>query len=43
MTYVCAHCGNKVKSIDNFVRCTYCGHRVLIKGRPNIVREVSTD
>ena len=43
MPYVCAHCGNKIKAMDNFVRCNYCGHRVLVKARPSIAREVSTD
>ncbi|MDE1865256.1 MAG: zinc-ribbon domain-containing protein [Candidatus Micrarchaeota archaeon] len=43
MPYVCAHCGNKIKQVDSFVRCNYCGHRVLVKSRPGIAREVSTD
>ena len=43
MGYVCARCGSKIKKLDNFVRCNHCGHRVLIKGRPGIAREVSTD
>jgi DNA-directed RNA polymerase subunit RPC12/RpoP len=43
MAYVCAHCGKKIKQLDQFVRCSYCGSRVLVKGRPNLAREVPTD
>ncbi len=43
MGYACSRCGRKVKLIDQFIRCTYCGSRVLIKERPNIAREISTD
>ena len=43
MAYICMHCGKEVKSIDKFVRCPYCGYRVLAKKRSTIVREVSTD
>ncbi len=43
MAYVCTHCGKKIKQIENFVRCPYCGSRVLVKSRPNIPRDVSTD
>ncbi|MGI0134613.1 MAG: DNA-directed RNA polymerase subunit P [Candidatus Micrarchaeaceae archaeon] len=43
MAYVCAYCGKKIKTLDNFVRCTYCGYRILIKGRPNLAREITTD
>jgi len=43
MAYVCAHCGRKMKQLDNSVRCSFCGSRVLVKGRPNLAREVSTD
>ncbi len=43
MAYVCSHCGKKLKSLEKFVRCTYCGNRILIKERPNLAKEVSTD
>jgi DNA-directed RNA polymerase subunit RPC12/RpoP len=43
MAYVCAHCGKQIKQFDSFVRCTYCGFRILVKKRPNIAKEVSTD
>jgi DNA-directed RNA polymerase subunit RPC12/RpoP len=43
MVYVCAHCGKKVKQLDNYVRCSYCGYKVLVKARPSVPREVSTD
>ena len=43
MAYICAHCGKKIKEIDQSVRCPYCGYRVLVKARPNIPRDVKTD
>jgi DNA-directed RNA polymerase subunit RPC12/RpoP len=43
MAYVCAYCGKKAKQLDNFIRCSYCGYRILIKGRTNLAREVTTD
>ncbi|MCL5412305.1 MAG: DNA-directed RNA polymerase subunit P [Candidatus Marsarchaeota archaeon] len=43
MAYVCVQCGKKIKQLENFVRCPYCGGRILVKGRPNIAREYQTD
>jgi len=43
MAYVCAKCGKKQKSLEGGVRCNYCGSRIIVKGRPNLSREVSTD
>lgn len=43
MGYVCLHCGKKVKQITNFIRCPYCGYRVLAKERSSLARESSTD
>jgi DNA-directed RNA polymerase subunit RPC12/RpoP len=43
MAYICIKCGKKMKQIDNFVRCQYCGGRILIKERPNMPKEISTD
>ncbi len=43
MPYVCTGCGKKIKQLDGFIRCQYCGSRVIVKSRPNISREVSTD
>jgi DNA-directed RNA polymerase subunit RPC12/RpoP len=43
MSYKCTQCGRKIPKIEGFVRCPYCGSRILIKDRPNISKEVSTD
>lgn len=43
MGFVCSKCGKKVKQFEGFVRCSYCGSRVLVKDRPNIAKEVTTD
>ncbi|MDE1871560.1 MAG: zinc-ribbon domain-containing protein [Candidatus Micrarchaeota archaeon] len=42
MAYICAKCGKKNK-LDNNVRCSYCGSRMIAKSRPNLSREISTD
>lgn len=43
MAYICSRCGKTIKAFETFIRCSYCGNRILIKQRPNIVKEVSTD
>ena len=43
MAYVCIHCGREAKSLDKFIRCQYCGYRVLAKKRSSLAKEVPTD
>ncbi|MGD0729243.1 MAG: DNA-directed RNA polymerase subunit P [Candidatus Micrarchaeaceae archaeon] len=43
MAYICIKCGKKQKGLESNVRCSYCGSRILLKSRPNLAREVSTD
>jgi len=44
MGYVCLHCKREIKSLEkNFVRCSYCGYRVLTKSRSALAKEVSSD
>jgi DNA-directed RNA polymerase subunit RPC12/RpoP len=43
MAYKCAKCGKEIKQIENFVRCIYCGSRILLKSRPNLYKEITTD
>lgn len=43
MSYVCLHCGKEAKSLDKFIRCQYCGYRVLSKKRSSLTKEVSTN
>ncbi len=43
MAYVCTHCGKKIKDLEGFIRCPYCGGRIFTKARPNVAKEVSTD
>ncbi len=43
MPYVCLHCGKEVKTLDKFIRCQYCGYRVLAKRRSSLAKTVSTD
>lgn len=43
MAYICLHCKREVKSLEKFIRCPYCGYRVLVKARSSLAKEVSTD
>ncbi len=43
MAYYCLHCGKKIKQLETkFIRCQYCGYRVLAKERSSLAREIST-
>lgn len=37
------NCGREIEQLGVLVRCDYCGGRRLLKKRPSIPREVSTD
>lgn len=42
--YVCMKCRKKItKLATKFVRCPYCGCRVLYKERAPVAKEISTD
>lgn len=44
--YKCINCRREVKIELRTVKkiiCPYCGHRILRKTRPNIIRKVSSD
>ncbi len=44
LMYVCFDCGKNIENIDpNFVRCPFCGCRILFKKRLPIAKEVKTD
>ncbi|MCL5440368.1 MAG: DNA-directed RNA polymerase subunit P [Candidatus Marsarchaeota archaeon] len=43
MAYICMHCSKETKTIEGFVRCVYCGGRILLKSRPNLQKEITTD
>ncbi len=43
MAYVCLHCGKEIKNLEKFIRCPYCGYRVLSKKRSSLAKEISTD
>jgi len=44
MPYVCAKCGREMTAEDlkalPGVRCPYCGHRILYKARPPLIKKV---
>ncbi len=42
--YVCAKCGREFKEAElTFIRCTYCGGKLLFKKTPPTVKKVKTD
>jgi DNA-directed RNA polymerase subunit RPC12/RpoP len=41
--YICQNCGKKVDDVEKFVTCPYCGHKILIKQRPQVARKIKTD
>jgi len=42
--YVCPKCGKKFQTGElEFVRCPYCGAKVLFKETPPTAKKVSTD
>ena len=41
--YRCGKCKKEIKTLDaKFVRCPYCGWRILYKGRQPVARELET-
>ncbi len=41
MTYVCPNCGHEFEELPKIaVRCPYCGHRIILKARPPVVKIV---
>jgi DNA-directed RNA polymerase subunit RPC12/RpoP len=43
MAYVCVECGRDVELVNVNIRCPYCGSRRVIKKRPGLPIDVSTD
>lgn len=40
--YKCGKCGKEFENVE-FIRCPYCGNKVLFKRTPPLARKVSTD
>jgi len=38
--YKCIKCGKLIPKIEEKVICPYCGYRILIKVRPEVVKRV---
>jgi DNA-directed RNA polymerase subunit RPC12/RpoP len=42
--YKCWKCKKTIKSLDEaFIRCPYCGSRILFKERPPIAKDVKAE
>ncbi len=41
--YICRNCGKKIKDIDKFVTCPYCGSKIIVKERPPIAKTVKAE
>jgi len=40
MSYKCISCKKEIGTIEEDVRCPYCGQRILVKKRPDVIRTV---
>ncbi|MBI2547437.1 MAG: DNA-directed RNA polymerase subunit P [Candidatus Aenigmarchaeota archaeon] len=38
--YKCTNCKKPVAKLEDKVRCPYCGFRVFVKERPEVVKRV---
>jgi DNA-directed RNA polymerase subunit P len=38
--YKCVSCKKNIEDIGDKIRCPYCGARVFLKSRPEVVTEV---
>jgi len=38
--YKCINCKRIITKLEGKIRCPYCGARVLIKVRPNVIKRV---
>ena len=38
--YKCVNCKKTMPKIEGTVRCPYCGARILVKVRPDVVKRV---
>jgi DNA-directed RNA polymerase subunit P len=40
MAYKCVKCGKETEKIIDRVRCPFCGFRIFIKKRPQVIKKV---
>ena len=42
MAYRCFSCGKEIdpKNVKRRIICPYCGSRIIIKSRPNVIKKV---
>ncbi|HLC58907.1 MAG TPA: DNA-directed RNA polymerase subunit P [archaeon] len=40
MAYKCISCKKEIKEVEDHIRCPYCGQRVLVKARADMLRTV---
>jgi DNA-directed RNA polymerase subunit P len=38
--YKCVKCKKTISKIEDKIRCPYCGHRIFVKMRPEVVKRV---
>ena len=41
--YTCKNCGKRIEELGKFVTCPHCGHKILKKERPPVVKAMGTD
>ncbi len=38
--YKCLECGKTVPTLEEKIRCPYCGGRIFVKERPKVLKKV---
>ncbi len=41
--YICRNCHKEVEDISEGITCPYCGEKILIKKRPEVVKKVKAE
>jgi DNA-directed RNA polymerase subunit P len=40
MAYKCLKCKKVIESTEERIRCPYCGYRIFVKTRPEVVKRI---
>ena len=38
--YKCMNCKKTIAKIEDKIRCPYCGYRIFVKQRPEVIRRI---
>jgi DNA-directed RNA polymerase subunit RPC12/RpoP len=40
MGFKCLKCKNLIEELEERIRCPYCGYRIFVKARANVIKRV---